>query len=42
MDELAAERTKQLEVENAELELQAEQLAKKIKTLSGKSAEKII
>jgi hypothetical protein len=34
LDELAAERSKQLEIENAELELQAEQLAKKIKKLS--------
>jgi DNA polymerase-3 subunit epsilon len=42
LDELAAERAKQLEIENAELELQAEQLAKEIKTLSGKSSEKII
>jgi DNA polymerase-3 subunit epsilon len=37
LDELAAERTKQLEVENAELEKQAEQLAEKIKKLSGKN-----
>lgn len=42
LDELAAERAKQLEVENAELESQAEFLAKEIKTLSGKPAEKII
>ena len=34
LDELAAERAKQLEVENAELEKQAEQLAEKIKKLS--------
>jgi hypothetical protein len=34
LDELAAERAKQLEVENAELEKQAEQLAKEIKQLS--------
>ena len=34
LDELAAERAKQLEVENAELEKQANQLAEKIKTLS--------
>ncbi|HZL12905.1 MAG TPA: exonuclease, partial [Verrucomicrobiae bacterium] len=40
LDELAAERAKQLEVENAELEKQAERLAKEIKTLSDKSAEK--
>jgi hypothetical protein len=39
LDELAAERAKQLEVENAELELQAERLAKEIKRLGG--AEKI-
>jgi DNA polymerase-3 subunit epsilon len=42
LDELAAERAKQLEIENAELELQAERLAKEIKKLSGKSAEKIV
>jgi DNA polymerase-3 subunit epsilon len=42
LDELAAQRAKQLEIENAELELQAEFLAKEIKTLSGKSSEKII
>jgi uncharacterized protein YeeX (DUF496 family) len=34
LDELAAERAKQLEIENAELEKQAEQLAKEIKKLS--------
>jgi DNA polymerase-3 subunit epsilon len=34
LDELAAQRVKQLEVENAELEKQAEQLAEKIKRLS--------
>ncbi len=34
LDELAAERVKQLEVENGELELQAERLAEKIKKLS--------
>jgi hypothetical protein len=38
LDELAAERAKQLEIENAELESQAGQLAKKIKQLSGKAA----
>jgi len=32
LDELAAERVKQLEVENAELEMRAEILAEKIKT----------
>jgi len=42
LDELAAERAKQLEIENAELEKQAEQLAKEIKRLSGKSAERIV
>jgi DNA polymerase-3 subunit epsilon len=41
LDDLAAERVKQLELENAELELQAERLAKEIKQLSGKSAGKI-
>src|SRR5665213_1193139 len=35
LNELAAERAKQLEVENAELEQQAEELAKKIKQLGG-------
>jgi DNA polymerase-3 subunit epsilon len=35
LDELAAERVKQLEVENAELEMQAERLAKEIKQLDG-------
>jgi DNA polymerase-3 subunit epsilon len=38
LDELAAERAKQLEIENAELEKEAERLAKKIKKLGGKSA----
>jgi DNA polymerase-3 subunit epsilon len=42
LDELAAERTKQLESENTELEKQADQLAKEIKELSGKSAERIV
>jgi len=37
LDELAAERVKQLETENAELELQAERLAKEIKQLDGKA-----
>ena len=40
LDELAAERAKQLEVENAELEKQAEQLANQIKKLDG--TEKIV
>ena len=34
LDELAAERAKQLELENAELEKQAEELAVKIKKVS--------
>ena len=34
LDELAAERAKQLEIENAELEKQAEQLASEIKKLT--------
>jgi hypothetical protein len=34
LDELAAERAKQLEIENADLELQAEKLAKEIEKLS--------
>jgi DNA polymerase-3 subunit epsilon len=42
LDELAAERVKQLELENAELELQAERLAKEIKQLGGKPAEKMV
>ena len=42
LDELAAERAKQLEDENAELEKQAEQLAEKIKKLGGNSAKKIV
>ena len=42
LDELAAERAKQLEIENEELEKQAETLAKEIKKLSGKSAERIV
>jgi DNA polymerase-3 subunit epsilon len=42
LDELAAERAKQLEVENAELEMQAERLAKEIKKLSGKAADRIV
>ena len=37
LDELAAERTKQLEAEIVELEKQAEQLANEIKKLSGQS-----
>ena len=35
MDDLAAERAKQLELENKALELQADLLAKEIKKLSG-------
>jgi DNA polymerase-3 subunit epsilon len=42
LDELAAERAKQLEIENAELEQQAERLAKEIKRLGGKTADKIV
>jgi hypothetical protein len=42
LDELAAERAKQLEIENAELEMQAERLAKEIKRLGGKTADKIV
>jgi hypothetical protein len=34
LDELAVERAKQLELDNAELEKQAEELALKIKTVS--------
>ena len=34
LDDLAAERAKQLEIENAELESQAERLANEIKKLS--------
>jgi hypothetical protein len=37
LEELAAERAKQLEVENAELELEAERLAQEIRKLSGKA-----
>jgi DNA polymerase-3 subunit epsilon len=36
LDELAAERSKQLEIENAELEAQAQRLAKEIRKLGGK------
>ena len=42
LDELAAERSKQLEIENEELEVQAERLAKEIKKLSGQSSSRII
>ncbi len=42
LDELAAERAKQLEIENAELEKQADQLAKEIRKLSGRSADGIV
>jgi hypothetical protein len=42
LDELAAERAKQLEIENAELELQADRLAKEIKKMSGQSSSRII
>jgi hypothetical protein len=40
LDELVVERAKQLEIENAELEKQAEELAEKIKKLAG--AEKLV
>jgi len=36
LDELAAERAKQLELENKALEMQADLLAKEIKQLGGK------
>ncbi|HSY20321.1 MAG TPA: hypothetical protein VK815_18400 [Candidatus Acidoferrales bacterium] len=39
LDELAAERSKQLEIENAELEVQAQRLAEEIRELGGKVAE---
>ena len=42
LDELAAERSKQLEIENEELEVQAERLAKEIKKLSGQASSRII
>ncbi len=42
LNELAAERAKQLEVENAEMETQAECLANEIEKFSSKSAEKIV
>lgn len=42
LDGLAAERAKQLELENTALEKQAELLANETKTLSGKAAEKIV
>jgi DNA polymerase-3 subunit epsilon len=42
LDELAAERATQLGIESAELEKQADQLAKEIKKLSSKSAEGIV
>ena len=38
LEELAAERAKQLESESVELEKQASQLARKIKELSGQSS----
>jgi DNA polymerase-3 subunit epsilon len=41
LDELAAERTKLLEKESAELQRQAEKLADEIKELSGKKSSKI-
>ena len=42
LDELAAERVKQLEKESAELETQAAKLAEEIKELSGEATERII
>ena len=42
LDELGAERANLLEQENAALERQADCLAKEIKKLSGKSAERIV
>jgi uncharacterized protein YlxW (UPF0749 family) len=41
LDELAAERTKLLEQESAELQRQAEKLADEIKELSGEAASRI-
>lgn len=41
LDELAAERAKQLELENKALEKQADLLAKEIKKLGGKEASRI-
>lgn len=38
LDELAAEQVKRLEIENAELELQADRLAEEIKQLDSKAA----
>jgi len=42
LDELAAERTKLLEQESADLRQQAEKLADEIKELSGEAASRII
>ena len=42
LDELAAERAKQLEKESAELETQADKLAEEIKELSGETVERIV
>jgi hypothetical protein len=41
LDELAAERTKMLEQESAELQQQAEKLADEIKALSGTESSKL-
>jgi len=41
LDELAAERTKLLEQESAELQQQGEKLADEIKELSGEAAKRI-
>lgn len=42
LDELAAERAKSLELENAALEKQADCLAEEIKKLSGQSSDRIV
>jgi len=42
LDELAAERAKLLEKENAELEKQANRLAEEIKELSGQTTDRIV
>ncbi len=42
LDELAAERTKLLDLENAALEKQADSLAKEIMTLTGQTSERIV
>jgi hypothetical protein len=42
LDELAAERSKLLEMESAELQQQAESLANEIKELSGEGTSRIV